>query len=256
MGAPPFTFYEFFAGGGMARLGLGERWDCLFANDFDPVKAAAYRANHGGDHFSAADVWSLTPADLPGRADLAWASSPCQDFSLAGNRAGLHGDRSSALVGFLRLVRDLAREHRAPSTLVVENVTGLLSARGGEDFAALVGALARLGDHVGAVEIDAARFVPQSRPRMFLVACRRPVPPHLTLPRPADPFHPRLVREAHARLPASLRRRWVWWRLPAPPARNTTLEQLLDPDAPWDPPAHTARLLALMNPLHRAKLAA
>jgi site-specific DNA-cytosine methylase len=39
------SFYEFFAGGGMARLGLGEGWDCRFANDFDPVKAATYRAN-------------------------------------------------------------------------------------------------------------------------------------------------------------------------------------------------------------------
>src|SRR5204862_2074056 len=50
--APP-TFYEFFAGGGMARLGLGARWSCAFANDFDPVKAAAYRANFAdaADHF-------------------------------------------------------------------------------------------------------------------------------------------------------------------------------------------------------------
>ena len=42
------TFYEFFAGGGMARAGLGEGWRCLFANDFDAKKAASYRANWGG----------------------------------------------------------------------------------------------------------------------------------------------------------------------------------------------------------------
>ena len=40
-----YGFYEFFAGGGMARAGLGAEWDCLFANDFDPKKAAAYAAN-------------------------------------------------------------------------------------------------------------------------------------------------------------------------------------------------------------------
>ena len=46
------TFFEFFAGGGMARLGLGPNWTCLFANDFDSQKAAIYRENFGRDHFS------------------------------------------------------------------------------------------------------------------------------------------------------------------------------------------------------------
>ena len=41
------VFYEFFAGGGMARAGLGPSWSCLFANDFDPKKAASYAANWG-----------------------------------------------------------------------------------------------------------------------------------------------------------------------------------------------------------------
>ena len=88
MNPPPLAFYEFFAGGGMARLGLGAGWACRFANDFDPVKAATYRANFpdAGEHFHEGDVFALTGADLPGQADLAWASSPCQDFSLAGAR--------------------------------------------------------------------------------------------------------------------------------------------------------------------------
>ena len=51
----PLTFYEFFAGGGMARLGLGDDWECLLANDFDPAKAAAYRANFGGEHLREGD---------------------------------------------------------------------------------------------------------------------------------------------------------------------------------------------------------
>ncbi|MFM8753450.1 MAG: DNA (cytosine-5-)-methyltransferase, partial [Phenylobacterium sp.] len=65
-------FLEFFAGGGMARLGLGLGWSCLFANDFDPVKGAAYRANFADAeaHFSGADVWNLSAADLPGPAAL------------------------------------------------------------------------------------------------------------------------------------------------------------------------------------------
>jgi len=79
-----FSFYEFFAGGGMARAGLGGNWQCLFANDFDPKKAASYAANWGADHLHVGDVAALTTDDLPGEADLAWASFPCQDLSLAG----------------------------------------------------------------------------------------------------------------------------------------------------------------------------
>ena len=45
---PPMpSFYEFFAGGGMARAGLGSSWTCLFANDFDHKKGLAYQANWG-----------------------------------------------------------------------------------------------------------------------------------------------------------------------------------------------------------------
>ena len=151
----PLQFYEFFAGGGMARLGLGEGWTCAFANDFDPVKAGAYRANFpdAADHFHEGDVWKIDPADLPGQADLAWASSPCQDFSLAGARAGLAGGRSSAFFGFWKLVEALNAQGRAPRTIVIENVAGLFTSHGGADFTALCRALADQGYRFGALEI-------------------------------------------------------------------------------------------------------
>jgi DNA (cytosine-5)-methyltransferase 1 len=85
------SFYEFFAGGGMARAGLGEAWQCLFANDIDEKKCASYSANWDSAHLRIGDVSALTTGDLPGRADLAWGSFPCQDLSLAGARAGLKG---------------------------------------------------------------------------------------------------------------------------------------------------------------------
>ncbi|WP_162264786.1 DNA cytosine methyltransferase, partial [Salmonella enterica] len=80
-----FGFYEFFAGGGMARAGLGKKWRCLFANDMDPIKTASYIENWGAEHFDGRDVREIKPDDLTGSADLVWASFPCQDLSLAGN---------------------------------------------------------------------------------------------------------------------------------------------------------------------------
>jgi DNA (cytosine-5)-methyltransferase 1 len=248
---------EFFAGGGMARAGLGPAWRCLFANDFDPVKARTYRANWGEDDLAVGDVWDLAASDLPGRADLAWASSPCQDFSLAGARAGLGGGRSSAFFGFWRLVEALDREGRAPRAVVLENVGGLLSSRGGADFAAVCALLAERGYRFGAVEIDAAALVPQSRPRVFVIAARGPVPAGLTGAAPGA-FHTQAVRQAHDRLPAELKAQWLWWRLAAPPARNTRLADLLEPDAavPWRTDTETQALLLQMNGAHRARLEA
>ena len=258
MSPAPFTYYEFFAGGGMARAGLGADWLCLFANDFDPKKAAGYAANWGDDHLEVGDVWKIAPDRLPGRADLAWASSPCQDLSLAGLRAGLSGARSSAFWGFWRLVEALDKAGRGPRAVVIENVAGLLTSRGGADFTALCETLARQGYRFGALEIDAALFTPQSRPRLFVVATREAPDPALALRGPAAPFHGRRVVEAHERLPAAARAAWRWWRLDPPPARNHDLAAILEPDAKaaWHDRAQTARLISMLAPVHRAKLAA
>ena len=96
-GAP---LYEFFAGGGLARLGLADDFACVFANDIDPAKARAYEAAFGAGDMRVADIWTLDSADLPGQAALAWASFPCQDLSLAGNRGGLSAPRSGAFGAF------------------------------------------------------------------------------------------------------------------------------------------------------------
>lgn len=255
MSRGPFTFYEFFAGGGMARIGLGPAWSCLFANDFDPVKSATYRANFSdaGEHLHEGDVWQLGAADLPGRADVAWASSPCQDFSLAGARAGLAGGRSSAFYGFWRLMEALGGENRAPRLIVIENVSGLLTSHGGADFTAVADALAAQGYSFGALEIDAAAFVPQSRPRVFIIATREPVPVDLI---GDSAWRTRAVRAAAERLPAHLAPRWIDWACPAPPARNADLAAVLEDDAAvaWHAPERTARWVDLMSPLHRARL--
>lgn len=261
----PFELLEFFAGGGMARLGLGPAWRCRFANDFDGKKAAAYAANWGGDDLRVADVARLTVADLPGAADLAWASFPCQDLSLAGGRAGMGSaetpTRSGTFWPFWRLLTDLRAEGRAPRAVMLENVTGLLRARQGGDFAALVAALAAGGYQVGAMVVDAARFVPQSRPRVFVLAldAGEAAPATLVRPDPDPDWHPPAMIAAVGALPAATAAAWRWWRLPAPPKRRCDLADLLEFDPPaalWHAPEQTARLLELMAPLHRARVTA
>jgi DNA (cytosine-5)-methyltransferase 1 len=253
-------FYEFFCGGGMARAGLGDAWRCLFANDFDPRKARAYVENWGGEALRCADVARLASDELSGEADLAWASFPCQDLSLAGAGAGLSGARSSAFWGFHALMRALVEEGRAPRLIALENVLGLLTAKRGTDFVALCHAVAELGYRIGALTIDASHFVAQSRPRLFVIALRddcRP-PPELTAAGPLPPFAAPALQRAVAALPAPLAARWIWWRLPAPPRANLKLIDCLDAapaDAPWLDDEATQALLAALSKASRRDLA-
>lgn len=249
--------FEFFAGGGLAGLGLAARgagFETAFANDLSPAKARAFRANHPATPFHEGDVWDLTTADLPGAPALCWASSPCQDVSLAGARGGLEARRSGAFWGFWRLMQGLDAEGRGPPVVVIENVVGLLTSGQGRDFAAVCTALVEAGYEVGALEADASRWLPQSRPRLFIIGMRG-----LSGPKgeaPALPFHSRRLQVAHERLPQAVKDHWAWWRLDEPARRNLDLAGMLEPDVavPWFEAAETDRLLALAAPLHRRRL--
>ncbi len=253
-------YYEFFAGGGMVRAGLTRAgWSCLLANDFDAKKAASYAANWGADHLRCADIHALTSADLPGVADLAWASFPCQDLSLAGAQAGLAGARSGAFYGFRDLIAALRAEGRAPRVLALENVVGALSANGGRDFHALCAALRDLDYVCGALVIDAARFTAQSRPRLFVIAARADlrIPAQLAGEAQEGAFAPPALLRAHHSMPDDLKRAWRWWRVPAPAQTNARLADVVedDPsDVRWHEPEETQRLVALMDGANRAKL--
>ena len=256
------TFLEFFAGGGMARAGLGEGWRCLFANDFDAKKAAAYARAWGTDgvpppELRIGDVAALRTQDLPdARADLAWASFPCQDLSLAGNGGGLAGERSGSFMPFYFLMLGLREQGRAPRAIVLENVCGLLTSHGGRDFADICAMLARIGYRVGALVIDAADFLPQSRPRLFIIALDRTLP-FDGAATPNARWHPPRLQEAQARLRADLRDDWLWFDPPAPPTRTTQLGDLIeaDPvDVDWHTLAETDRIVGRMSEVNRAKL--
>ena len=252
------TFYEFFAGGGMARAGLGEGWRCLFANDFDAGKADSYRRNWGDGAMRVGDIHALTMGDLPGAPDLAWASFPCQDLSLAGNGAGLKGARSGAFWGFRRIIEELRTEGRAPKLLVIENVIGALTSNGGADFSELITALAALGYAVGALTIDAAHFLPQSRPRLF-VLCVSEALAGADQGEPIMPWHSPALTRAVAALPCDAQSHWRWWSLPAPSSHNMQLVDLIEDepaDVKWHTSTQTARLVSLMSQANLRKLEA
>ena len=255
--APP-TFYDFFCGGGMARAGLGPAWRPLFANDFDPRKGAAYAANWGNDGLVIADIASLAARDLPGEADLAWASFPCQDLSLAGVGAGLDGGRSGAFWGFCAVIGALEADGRAPKLIALENVGGTLTSKGGADFAAIAKALQGLGYRFGALTIDAAEFLPQSRPRVFFVAVRReyPVPARLVAANPPIHHVSTALRRVVAGLPATLAVDWIWWRLPEAPGGNARLIDCLEPEPQrWHESAQTGGFVATLSPASRRDVA-
>lgn len=259
-----FGFYEFFAGGGMAKAGLGDGWECLYANDRDALKAKVYAANWGAAHFDNRDISEVSARDLPETADLAWASFPCQDLSVAGPGLGIgladgsKGTRSGALWPFLDLMADLKRRQRQPPLIVLENVVGLLTLEGGKDFAAICDSLSRLDYRFGAVVIDARNFVAQSRPRVFIVAVKRDVnvPRALQADEPTKEWHTRTLLKAFNGLDARLQREWIWWDLrEAPRLTAASLRKVIqENDVDWNTQSETSRLISLMAPTHRNRL--
>ena len=263
-GTVKHTFYEFFAGGGMARAGLGVEWQCMFANDFDFKKGAAYQANwdkNGQTVLTVGDIRMVEPSQLPGTADLAWASFPCQDLSLAGGGAGLRGERSGTFYPFWDIIKLLIAENRAPRVVALENVTGTLTSHGGKDFNAICQTFAQHGYRYGALVIDAALFVPQSRPRLFVVGVRDDgvMDETMVSPGPIEPFHTRGLQAAYERINADAKGKWLWWNIPTPRHRNTVFADLIENEPEsvrWHTASETNKLLGQMSPINLAKVEA
>lgn len=243
----------------MARAGLGNRWSCLFANDFDAKKGAAYTANWGTEELVVRDVAALSTGDIPEDADLAWASFPCQDLSLAGAGAGLKGERSGTFWHFWQFLMALDKEQRAPKIVVLENVCGALWSHDGKDFEAIGTALVKGGYRFGALVIDAVHFVPQSRPRLFIIGVKNNVTVSglLTMQEPDSIWHPPHLVHAYDKLPQKVQAAWFWWRLPIPPRRRSTFSDLIEEEpqgVTWHTPAETKRLISMMSPLNLRKV--
>ena len=124
---------EFFAGSGLVAYGMQGMFAPVWANDINERKAAVYRANFKSDHFVLDDINNINGACLPS-AHLSWAFFPCQDLSLAENMKGIHAERSGLVWEWLRVMDEMIER---PGVLALENVPGLLSANGGENYRSL-----------------------------------------------------------------------------------------------------------------------
>jgi len=256
------SFYEFFAGGGMARAGLGKGWNCLFANDFDTKKGLTYQLNYPvGDVLRIDDVRKIKVTEIPGHADLIWGSFPCQDLSLAGGGAGLKGERSGTFYPFWDIVKGLVAQGRGPKLIALENVLGTLTSHNGRDFEAICKTFADAGYRYGALVVNAALFVPQSRPRLFIVGVRADVEIDRTLlsPEPIAPFHSAALQRAFERVSKTAQKKMVWWNIPTPPRRNTSFADLIEENpvsVSWHTDAERDLLIGKMSPVNKAKLEA
>ena len=111
------------------------------------------------------DVKEVTGHDL-GSVDILSGGFPCQDVSLAGQRAGLHdGTRTNLWFEFHRIIAETS-----PRWIVIENVVGLLSSNNGNDMGTILQGLASLGYEWAYRTVDSQWFgVPQRRRRLFIV---------------------------------------------------------------------------------------
>ncbi len=190
---------------------------------------------------------------------MVWASFPCQDLSLAGSGAGMIGSRSGIFWPFWQLMRDLADVGRKPRTIILENVCGLLTSREGTDFAALCNAVAQAGYWVGAIIVDAALFLPQSRPRLFVIAIdqEQPIAGRVQSAYAVDAWHPARLRIAQTGLSEATRANWLWFAPETVPKRNLQLIDLLEhnsADVDWHSTRDTEKLLGMMSATNRAKV--
>jgi DNA (cytosine-5)-methyltransferase 1 len=244
-----YRFAEFFAGAGMVRAALSPNWEVALANDIDPKKCFSYRENWGGDALAMGDIATLDAKLLFQPIDLYWASSPCQDLSLAGLGKGLGGARSGVFYHWINLIRQASLRGFAPKILAFENVRGLITRNAGADFVAVLQAFQSIGYRFGALEIDARLFLPHSRPRIFVIAVRADVdvPGSCVTETPQDPFHTPHLKAIVAALPKDLRSHWLWWKLPTPEARVLKLESLLAESGDWFADDKVAHLFSIMD---------
>ena len=156
---------DLFSGIGGFHLGFeraGYKVNAFFS-EIDQHAVAVYKHQFPSSTY-VGSVTDVHGGDLP-RIDLITFGSPCQDFSLAGKRQGMSGERSSLVTEAIRLIDECR-----PRVFVWENVKGTFSSNSGEDFAAIIQAFTNIGGYRLEWQLlNTAWFLPQNRERIYLV---------------------------------------------------------------------------------------
>lgn len=230
---------DFFAGSGLVSAGLSPDFQTVWANDISAKKALVFNANNKAGILQVCPIEDIAGRMLPS-VDMSWGSFPCQDLSLAGDIKGLYASRSGLFWQWLRVMDEMMIR---PPVVVAENVVGLVSASGGKYYATAHNALAMRGYRVGAVMLDAARWLPQSRKRIFVVGVRHDVDiSEMVLESPSW-CHPEPIIRV-----SKLVKDWVWWKLPVPQVNESKLDDIVDFTSPCDSDEECLRKLALIPP--------
>ena len=255
---PLIPFAEFFAGIGLVRealqpLGFQHMW----ANDIEPMKRAHYVANHSPEGFLLGDVSDVHADQLPHDLELATSSFPCIDLSLAGNRNGLAGEHSGMFWEFARVMTELQEQGRVPRAILIENVTAFASSHDGKDLQSALVKLKELGYSCDILTIDASHFVPQSRPRMFIIGITGELPDSCVegVP-PLSDVRPNWVRDAYIK--NLLTGRLHYRSLPPLPTRTANLsdiiEEIEDSDVRWWGSERLAAFMSSLSSIQTARL--
>lgn len=253
-----FTTAEFFAGIGLVRMGLEVcGWKTVFANDFSDKKYTLYKGffPDADTHYIIDDIFNIDPDIVP-ECTLATCSFPCIDLSLAGNMNGFKGKHSSAFWGFVRILKE--KKESAPPFVLLENVPGWLYSNKGKDFRATVEALNELNYTCDVFTLNALRFTPQSRLRVFLIGSRLISPdnnPQRILSRSNDLLTDHLRKS----ILSNLDLKWFYQSLPSPPPLKSgglseIIEPMNDSDKRWWGQEETDRHLNMMEKSHYERL--
>lgn len=167
-----FTFIDLFAGiGGFRQAFQDAGGKCVFSSEWDKYAKKTYEANYGETPYG--DIRKINKSEIPDH-DVLCAGFPCQPFSLAGvskkNSLGRkHGFEDETQGTLFFEIKEILRLKR-PKAFMLENVKNLLSHNKGKTFEVIRHALEdSLGYVITWKVVDAAKWVPQHRERIFIV---------------------------------------------------------------------------------------
>lgn len=170
------TAIDLFCGAGGLSEGLRQAGYTIVAgNDIDPFASATFEGTHKEASFLEGSIRDLDANDFlqvtglaKGELDCLAGGPPCQGYSVYNHQRGMHDERSHLFLEYLRIVEGLM-----PRWLVMENVTGIMSAGEGEAFQGVLAGIKKLGYDVEAQILRAEDYgIPQERRRVVFIANR------------------------------------------------------------------------------------